>query len=184
MDQIQGVAGALGDLGLGKLGDAQTVGDVLLHRHMGKQAVALEHHVGGAPLRAQTRDILPGDLDPSGSRLGKTSNHSQQCRLAAPRRPKYREEISAMDFEIDWSDSKCLSEGLGDVTEPKKRVHEIPGSLLSSSCLVLDRQDGPADKRGSNHRLDLLALCSLEGQSRRPCQWRAASHQMLAELDA
>ena len=133
MNQRQCLAGSFGDFRLGEPGDPQAIGDVLLHRHVREQAITLEHHVGRAPFRAERRHILAGNLDCSGSRLDKAANHSQECCLAATRRPKDREEIAALDLEIDRLDSNRPAEGLGDVAQPEKRVR-VPGHHIHFLC--------------------------------------------------
>jgi hypothetical protein len=89
-----------------------------------------------------------------------------------------------MNFEIYGFDSNCPAEGLGDVTQPEERVHKDPSWLLSLSRIIPYRQDRPVGERGSSDCLDLPPLGRFEGQTRRPGERRAATQQMLAELDA
>jgi hypothetical protein len=95
---------------------------------MREQTIALEHHVGRASLRTERRDIFSGDLDRAGGWFDEAADHAQKRCLAAAGRPKDREEIAAMDLQIDRLDRGRPAKALRDIPQTKKRVHQNPRS--------------------------------------------------------
>jgi len=68
---------------------------------MGKQAIALEDHVGRPLLGPERRDVAAIDLDASGAGLDEAADHAQQRGLAAARGAEDGEEIAAPDLEVE-----------------------------------------------------------------------------------
>jgi hypothetical protein len=75
----------LGDLVLGHALAPQAEGDVLPHREVREQRVALEHHVDRLVVGRDVGQVLAVEQDlPRGGRL-EARQHAQQGRLAAAR---------------------------------------------------------------------------------------------------
>src|SRR5450830_341083 len=86
------------DFGLGNTFDFQTEGDVLLHRHPGKQRVFLKHH---AAIRAGFgHDLAVGD-DAAAAGQGEAGDGIEQGRLAAAGWPQQADELAVRDVEVD-----------------------------------------------------------------------------------
>ncbi len=72
----------------------QTKGNVLPHRHVRKQGVALEHGVHRSAERRQACNILTIEFNRARRRLLETSQQPQQSRLSATGRPEQGEELT------------------------------------------------------------------------------------------
>ena len=73
----------------------QAEGDVLLHRHVRKQRVGLEHHVHRALVRRNARHVDAVDEDLAAGRLFEAGQHAQQRGLAAARAAEQAEQLAA-----------------------------------------------------------------------------------------
>ena len=78
MHQRQHLLHPAGDFGLGQFVLLEAKGDILLHRHMGKQRVGLEHHINRPLIRWHPRQIDAIQDNLSGGRLFKSRQHAQQ----------------------------------------------------------------------------------------------------------
>ena len=78
MHQRQHLLHPAGDFGLGQFVLLEAKGDILLHRHMGKQRVGLEHHINRPLIRRHPRQIDAIQDNLSGGRLFKSRQHAQQ----------------------------------------------------------------------------------------------------------
>ena len=92
------------DLRGGDLRPTQRVADVLRHRHVGVEGVALEDHRHVAILRLQVRHVAIADRDGTVGDLLQAGDHPQQRRLPAPRRTDEYEQLTIGDVEIDLVD--------------------------------------------------------------------------------
>src|ERR1700726_1525777 len=88
-DPLQPRADGLGDLGLIDMTHPQTVGSVVVHRHPGKQRVALEDHRIRRP-----RTLKLADVDAALALPLQSSKYPQQGRLAAAARTDDDEELA------------------------------------------------------------------------------------------
>ena len=102
--------------------EAQTVGDVLRHRHVRPQRVALEDHRHAPSLGRHDaggrRQTAVADPDLAGLRRQKAGDEPQRGGLAAARGPQQREQLSRLDLErqaVDRADvTVALRERLED----------------------------------------------------------------------
>ena len=101
---------------------AQPVAHVLLHRHVRKQCVRLEHHVDRALVRRHAGHVHLVDQDASGARGGESGQHAQQRRLAAARCAHQREHLALEDAQIDAVDRAEAAEGLADALDDDLRL--------------------------------------------------------------
>ena len=76
---------------------AQTIGDVIGHRQVRKQGVMLEHHIDRSAIGRQVIHLLTVQKDRPGCGGLEPGQHPQRRRLAAARRPKEGQELSAPD---------------------------------------------------------------------------------------
>ena len=76
-------------------------GDVVAHREVGKQSVALEHHGCAAGARGQTGDVAAVDQDFAVGGFLVAGDHPQQGGLATAARPQQAAITAAGDAQID-----------------------------------------------------------------------------------
>jgi hypothetical protein len=69
-DETQGFLDPPPDLGLPEAPHRERKGDVVEHRHVREQGVALEHQADVAFRRRQPGDVAPADVDPPRARFG------------------------------------------------------------------------------------------------------------------
>ena len=93
---------------------AQAEGDVLPHVEVRKQRVALEYRVDRSPVWPHGRDVASTDVDRPLGWLLEAGDHPQSRGLAAARRADDREELAALDFEVEGADRLQVAEPLGD----------------------------------------------------------------------
>ena len=99
---------------------AQAKADVVAHRHVRKQGVALEHHAKTPLLGLEQIDALV--IEPNGA-----TGHGQQPRdavqrrrLATARRPKQRHEFAALDIERDPIERLEVAKGPGHALDMQR----------------------------------------------------------------
>ena len=92
--------------------DPGPVRNVLAHRHVREQAIALENHVGRSCVRTQRRHVLTLDVDAAARRTDEAPDRAQKGRLATSRRPENREEVSCINVEVERFDGFKLAVGL------------------------------------------------------------------------
>ena len=80
---------------------AQAVLDVLLHGHVRKERVVLEHGVDVARVGGQPGHVLAAQLDPALVGPLEAGDHAQGRRLARAGRAEHREELAPGDLEVD-----------------------------------------------------------------------------------
>ena len=104
-----------------ELPELQAVGDVLSHRHMRPQRVALEHHRDVALLGWQHAggrgDDTVAKRDLAGAGLHEAGNEAQRRGLAAARRPEQAHELSVLDGERDVVENRQAAKTLGQPTQ-------------------------------------------------------------------
>ena len=120
---------------------AQPEGDVVEHREVRKERVALEHHVHRPLVRRQRRQVAAGELDGSRSRLLEAGEHAQQRRLAAARGAEKGEHLALGDVDRDVVDGALAVEVLDDVRDSKKGV-------VSHARSVANPQFSNSDPKG------------------------------------
>ena len=99
-----------GDFVLGHFVLLQAVGDVLLHRHVRKQRVALEHHIDGALVGRQGGDVLAVENNVARRRRFHAGEHAQQRRFAATRAAEQGEDFVLLDIQVDVVDGGVVAE--------------------------------------------------------------------------
>ncbi len=100
---------------------AQAVADVVLHRHVRKQRVRLEHHVDGPLVRRHRAHFGPVDADAAAARVCEARQHPQQRRLAATGCPDEREHLALVDIQRDVVDRGMSAESLADAIDEDLR---------------------------------------------------------------
>ncbi len=104
-DQAEHVGNASIGLGAPDFADLQRIGDVLCHRHVRPDRIALEHHADVALIRRQENSFGlrcvgdPSDADRAGIDAVKAGDAHERGGLAAARRPEQREEPAAGNAE-------------------------------------------------------------------------------------
>ncbi len=110
LDQVERFHGAFPDFGAGQAFAFQSIGDVLINRHMGPDGVALEHHpemaqMGRNECLADHIDHgLVADLDASVIGPFQTGDTAQDGGLAAARRAEQGHHLAGIDPEADAID--------------------------------------------------------------------------------
>ena len=104
-------------------GDARAEGDVLAHREVREEGVALEDRVDLAAVRRQRGDVLAVQEDAPGVGRLEAGQHAQQRRLAAAARPEQREELALLDPERDGVHGPQGAEALRDALELEEASH-------------------------------------------------------------
>src|SRR5690606_13004535 len=113
-DAFELLSDAAADLRLGDALALEPEGDVALDRQVREERVALEDGVGRAAVWRQVGDVGAVDPDPPAARPLEAGDHPQRGRLAAAARPEQREELAAVDREIEAADGRQLAEALRD----------------------------------------------------------------------
>ena len=105
--------------------DAQAVGDVLDHGHVGEERVVLKDGVDVAIEGRALRDVVTEQLDRAGGGLLEPGDEAQHRGLTGARRPEHGEELARADVEVQAVDCVHLAEGLGEPGQPDR------GSLIA-----------------------------------------------------
>jgi hypothetical protein len=106
LQQLGDLRDAAVELGLGGLGQPERIADVLAHRHVGVERVALEHHGDVAVLGREVGDVAAADGDGAGGHLLEPGDHAEQRGLAAARRPDQHQQLAVGDVEVDGVDGR------------------------------------------------------------------------------
>ncbi len=115
LHQLQHRLDARRDLVLGQAVAAQAEGDVVEHREMREERVALEHHVHRPLVGRQPGEVLAVERDRSRGRRLEAGEHAQQRRLAAARRAEQGEDLALGDVDRDVVDGPVAVEVLDEV---------------------------------------------------------------------
>ena len=114
---FQGLAHPGLDLGRCHALHAQGKADVLRHRHMRKQGVALEHRVHIPVFGGNACDVPAVEHDAAAVRAIEPGDHAQQRGLPAPRRTQKGEELASPDRQADAVHGDEVAEAAGDVSD-------------------------------------------------------------------
>ena len=114
LDEAHGLADPGPHLGLAHFGLAQAECDVLEHVQMREQRVALKHRVDRPPVGAHAGHVPPAHADPAGGRVLEPGDHAQRGGLAAARRADDREELAALDLQVEAAHGDQVAEALLD----------------------------------------------------------------------
>ena len=120
--------------------DLQPEGDVLAHRQVREEGVALEDRVDLALVGRQVGDVLAVEQDPPLVGLLEPGQDPQQRRLAAARGAEQREELPAPDRQRHPVHGADLAEVLVDVLELEELGHS--GRSQRSTAAGPPRQAG------------------------------------------
>ena len=103
LDHVQDLVDAAVDLGARQLPDLQTEADILAHRHVRPDGVALEDHRHAAILGRHDarggRNLLAVHLDAAVGRRHEARDHAQGRGLAAARRAQQRDELALGELQ-------------------------------------------------------------------------------------
>ena len=116
-DQPQGLGDAAARSPSLDLAHLQPEGDVLRHRQMREERVALEHQAGVALPRRQRRDVALAQPHVPAGRLDEARDDAQRRRLAAAGRPQQHHELAVGDVERDVAHRMDVAVALGDAID-------------------------------------------------------------------
>ena len=136
LHQTQHGLDARGDLVFRTTVAAQSEGDVVPHREVGKQRVGLEHHVDRPFVGREPGQIAPIEHDPAGTRRLEAGEHAQQGRLAAAGRAEQAENLAANDVEADVIDGPRLAEVFDDFVDLQEMGVGFGNGGVHGSALV------------------------------------------------
>ncbi len=118
--------------------------DVALHRLVGVERVALEHHRNVALLGLDIVDPPIADVHVAGGGVFEAGNHAQQGALPTARRTEKDHELVVVDLEGHVVDGRdlvgTLAESLGDVVETYgcHLLHRTPSEACAVYSTYLD----------------------------------------------
>ncbi len=118
------------DLGPRRPADLQAELEVLPHRHVGVQGVALEHHRDVAVLGGQIVHDPVADRDRRAGDLLGNRDHPQNRGLAAALRAHEHHELAFTDLEVEVPDDPGLVETL--LYPSQRHARQSPSPLASS----------------------------------------------------
>ena len=101
LDQVDGPVDEAPAFGPGDPAHLEAEADVVGHRHVGEQGVALEHGVDGPLVGRAEAHLLAVDADGPRRREFQAGHHAQGGGLAAARRAEQGEELAVGDGEVD-----------------------------------------------------------------------------------
>ena len=138
LDELERLADALGDLGLGDLLALEPEGDVALDAQVREERVRLEDRVDVALVGRLLGHLVAAEVHAPLRRVLEAADHPQRRRLAAARRAEHRVERAALDRERELVDRGHLAEALGDLLEVDVRL----GAAERREGVVLGRRGG------------------------------------------
>ena len=100
--------------------------DVLRHRHVWPQRVALKHHARVAFVRRHARHIVVAEKNAPAFRQVKSGDGAQQRRLPATARPEEEKDFARLDAQVDRMKRHGFAETLGEFFNGQ-RDHESNG---------------------------------------------------------
>ncbi len=121
LDQRQHLGDPLAALAPADVLLAQAEADVSLHGKMGKQSVALEHHVDRPMVRRNIADVLAVEQDAAFARRLEAGEQAQQRGLAAAGGAEQRKKFAVPDVEAERIDRGHIAETLADLLEAHER---------------------------------------------------------------
>src|SRR5882762_61929 len=116
--------------------DPQTEGDILKHRHVPKQGVVLKHEAHSTFSRGLLRDIAAVEADRPRVCELKSSNNSQERRLARAGRAEQGDQFAAGNGEIYVVQGGEMSESFCNANRFNAHASSSPAAAASSraSC--------------------------------------------------
>ena len=96
---------------------AQAVVDIVGHRHVREQGIALEHHGDVAAMR---RDIVQRDTPQADGAIVdrfEARDHVQQRRLSAAARPQQRQDLALLQGKAEPLEGNDVAKALGDAVD-------------------------------------------------------------------
>ena len=97
---------ALVDFFFGELLELERIGDVVVHRHMRPDGVALEDHGYAALTRKLVQNALAVDQDIAAGNLFQSGDHADGRRLAAAGRAEEDDELALLDVQVHVIDNQ------------------------------------------------------------------------------
>jgi hypothetical protein len=151
----------------------EPVPDVLEHRHVREQRVALEHHRHVALGRADVGHVAPADQDASRRRQLETGDKAQHRRLAAARGPQQRDQRRRRDVDADVVHGDDVAVALDDVPKRDRgRLHAAlpsvatPGRRRGARAPEAALADQRLDQRDRGRSSARSARCSRRARRR------------------
>ena len=114
LHQVQHLLHRLSLLLLGGFPQAEAVGDVLPHRHMGKEGVVLEHSIDVPLVGSQSGDVPPFQKDPAAVGLLQAGNDPQGGGLPTSAGAQEGDKLPLANINADPPEDLGPAEGLGD----------------------------------------------------------------------
>ncbi|EON32400.1 phenol hydroxylase [Gordonia terrae C-6] len=155
IEDARGLVDLRGHLILRHLRECQWEGDVLAHRHVRVERVALEHHGDVAVLRRTLVDPLATDPQFTPGDVLEPGDHVERRRLTAARRTHQDHELAVGDLDVDpVYGGRAVGILLGDVVQNDVchglSLHGAGGQAGHDSTLEEEHEDDDGD--GDDHR--------------------------------
>ena len=112
-------------LGLRRLAELESVLDILAHRHVREDRIALEDHADIALVRRDIVDDLVIEADLAAFNGVEARDHAQKRRLSASRRAEQGKEFSILDVLRQSRDDGQLAVALDDLVDVDCHTHRI-----------------------------------------------------------
>ena len=164
LHQLKHLADGALDLVLGLSQHQETKADVLRHRHMRKERVALKHGVDRTLIRRQQRDILAMQQDLAGRRMVKAGDQPEQGGLAAAGRAEQCEELVLPNGHRNLVQRHDL---IGPLTKNLGHTACVDGGSLFSA----GRHNSVVDRLPIGHDDSFRFVRSPAGKSALACLW-------------
>jgi hypothetical protein len=113
-DELEQLRGTGAALVARDLAHAQPELDVLAGRHVGEQAVGLEHHAHVALAGRHRNDVAAVDQQLATGRLFEPGDDTQRRGLATAAGPEQRDQLAGLDLEREFGQRRHLAELLVD----------------------------------------------------------------------
>ena len=140
-EELRRLAHPFLDAAPGRAAHAKRETEVLAHRHVRVQRIALEHHRHVAVARRHVVHPAAADQDFAFGDALEAGHHAQERRLAGARRPHQHHELAVGDVQIDAVQHRVLAEALGYRAQAD-RAHPAPSIASRTPAARLSRLYG------------------------------------------
>ena len=120
MHQAQGLLDAAGEFSARHLAHAQAEGDVVAHRHVREQRIALKDHPEAAAGRLGVGDVLAVEQDAPAADLDEAGDHLQGGGLAAAGGAEQGDEFAALDGQGRTGHRVAVAVALAEIVESQE----------------------------------------------------------------
>ena len=80
---------------------SQTIGHIVVDRHVWKKGITLKYHRGWANVRRHIRYIITTDQDPTFRWLFEAGDHTQSRSLTTTARSKQADQYAGLNLQVD-----------------------------------------------------------------------------------